>query len=145
MASSCLAWAIVLRQCSQCDWATIRKFSDNAHISSHRPYGFSQCRYQQIAAFFESRDAVLGNPEPFGDTGLRELAGLPKVAQAHFLSDYLSRAVFYLLALSWAQFPNYFIHVHRHGYVPLSNPVKMGVKTLVGLPYQLAIEALFAS
>ena len=71
---------------------------------------------------FRIVEPCLSNSESLVDAGRSELAGLSEITQAHFLGDYFSRAVLDLLPLGWTQLPNYFIHVHGHGYVPFPLP-----------------------
>src|SRR2546429_1321252 len=44
----------------------------------------------------------------------------PRSTLFPYTTLFRSRAVLYLPALGWAQFPNYYIHVYGHGYVPLT-------------------------
>jgi len=53
------------------------------------PSRFPESGQQEIAALFEPRDAVLGDPEGLGDADLCQLAGLPKLTQCHFLGNEL--------------------------------------------------------
>src|SRR5712691_383926 len=100
------------------DRRAVGKLGDDVHVATHGFDRFSQRGEQQVAAFFKPRDAVLGDPESLGNAGLRKLAGLSEVAQAHFLGYEFSRTVLDLLSLGSAQFPNDFIHIHGHGCVP---------------------------
>jgi hypothetical protein len=96
------------------DRRAVRKVSYDAHFAAHGFDGFSQRGKQQVAAFFEAGDAVLGDSEGLGEASLRQFAGLAEVAQAHFLGNDLSRAILDSLSLGWPQFPNYFIHICGH-------------------------------
>src|SRR5260370_28566535 len=100
------------------DRRAVGKSGSDVHVAAHGVDCFSQRGKQQVAAFFKARDAVLGDPESLGNAGLRKLAGLSEVAQAHFLGYEFSRTVLDLLSLGWAQLPNDFIHIHGHVYVP---------------------------
>jgi len=100
------------------DRRAVGKLGNDVHLATHGFDGFSQRGEQQVAAFFKPRDAVLGDPESLGNASLRKLAGLSQVAQAHFLGNEFSRTVLDLLSLGAAQFPNYFIHIYGHGYIP---------------------------
>src|SRR5882724_851856 len=100
------------------DRRAVGKLGNDAHVPAHGFDGFSQRRKQQVAAFFKAGDAVLGDSEGLGNAGLRKLAGLSDVAQAHFLGNDFNRTVLDLLSFRWAQFPNYFIHIYGHDYVP---------------------------
>jgi hypothetical protein len=106
------------RQVGKEDRRAVGKLGNDAQVATHGFDGFSQRGKQQVAAFFKPGDAVLGDPEGLGNAGLRKLAGLSQVAQAHFLRNDLGRTALDFLSLGWAQFPYDFIHIHGHGYVP---------------------------
>ena len=106
------------RQVGKEDRRAVAKLGNDVHLATHGFDRFSQRGEQQVAAFFKPRDAVLGDPESLGNAGLRKLAGLSEIAQAHFLGYEFSRTVLDLLSLGWFQLPNDFIHIHGHGYVP---------------------------
>jgi hypothetical protein len=50
---------------------TIRELGSNAHIAAHYLDCFSRGGEQQITALFETRSAVLSDPESLGNAGLR--------------------------------------------------------------------------
>jgi hypothetical protein len=58
-------------------------------------------------------------PNDFREAYLRELARRAQFLQGHFLSDQLSRARFYLLALRGAQSFYFVFHIHSHSYFSL--------------------------
>lgn len=109
---------MLFRQVGKEDRRAIGKLGNDAHVATHGFDRFSQRGEQQVAAFFKPGDAVLGDPESLGNAGLRKLAGLSEVAQAHFLGYEFSRTVLDLLSLGWAQLPNDFIHIHGHAMSP---------------------------
>ena len=112
------ATRMLFSQVGKEDRRAVGKLGNDVHLATHGFDRFSQRGEQQVAAFFKPGDAVLGDPESLGNAGLRKLAGLSQVAQAHFLGYEFSRTVLDLLSLGWAQLPNDFIHIHGHGYVP---------------------------
>ncbi len=121
------------------DRRAVGKLGNDVHLATHGFDGFSQRGEQQVAAFFKPRDAVLGDPESLGNAGLRKLAGLSQVAQAHFLGNEFSRTVLDLLSLGWAQLPNDFIHIYGqfHCHSMIYNPygvksISIGVRILSG-------------
>jgi len=109
------------RQVGKEDRRAVGKLGNDVHVATHGFDRFSQRGEQQVAAFFKPRDAVLSDPESFGNAGLRQLAGLSEVAQAHFLGYEFTRTVLDLLSLGWAQLPNDFIHIHRHAMSPFQS------------------------
>ena len=105
------------RDTGQHDRRAVREFSDKRQIATHRLDGLPERGQQEVAALFEARNAVLGDPEGLGHADLRALAGLAELAQGHFLGNQLRRANLDLLALSEAQLPEFVINVHSHGYL----------------------------
>ena len=86
-------------------------------------------RYASPAA----RYAVLRNAELLGHAHLRKLHGpcATREAHGHFLGDQLRGARLDLLALSWAQLPDFVLHIYRHRYFPLVKNLKSRDSCLV--------------
>src|ERR1022692_3425316 len=84
----------------------VGEFSDKRQAPAHGRDGLPERGEQQVAALFEPRNTVLGDPESFSQPDLRELARVPQLAQGHLLRDQLSGAGLDLLALGGAQFPD---------------------------------------
>lgn len=61
----------------------VREFRDQGQSSAHSFDGFAEGRKQEIAALFESRNAILIDSKSLGDADLRKLAGFPKLTQGH--------------------------------------------------------------
>jgi hypothetical protein len=114
------AWRGILGQVGKHDWRAIGKLGDDAYIAAHRLDRFSARRKQQVAAIFESRNAVLSDSKSLSEACLRELAGLAQIAQAHFFCYQFRRAILDFFPLGWTEFPNDCIHAHGHAYVPFA-------------------------
>jgi len=106
---------MVCGQVGQDDGGAVGELGDDADVAAHGVYGLAQSGEQEIAAFFEARDAVLGDAEDFGDAGLSEFAGFAKIAKAHFFSDELGGAGRDPFALRGIESSEFGVHVYRHG------------------------------
>jgi hypothetical protein len=84
------------------DRGMVGKLSENADVATHSFDRFSQSGEQEIAAFFETRNTVLGYAKNLREAGLGKFAGFAEFTQGHFLGDQPSRAGFDFLASSGA-------------------------------------------
>jgi hypothetical protein len=115
--SACgLRLRIVFCNATQNNWRTVGEFSDEREISAHGLNGLAESGKQQIAALFKARNTVLGDSESLGHANLREFAGVPELAQSHFLRDQLSSASLDLFSLGRALLVDFVIYLRRHGY-----------------------------
>jgi hypothetical protein len=101
--SACgLRLQVVSSNAGQNNRRTVGEFSDKREVSAHGLDGLPESGKQQIAALFKARNTVLGDTESLGHADLRELAGVPELAQGHFLCDQLNSAGLDLLPLGGA-------------------------------------------
>src|SRR4029077_13243846 len=103
--------SLLLGNAGENDRRAVREFSHERELTAHGLDGLAQRGQQEIAAFFEPRDTVLGYPESLRDANLREFARVPQFAQGHLLGDQLSGAGLDLLSLCGAQFLDNVVHV----------------------------------
>ena len=70
----------------------VGKLSDKEEVAPHGYDVAAQGRNEQVGTFFQAGNAVLASLEDFSDAGLGKAAGLPEIAQGHFLGDELCGA-----------------------------------------------------
>jgi hypothetical protein len=76
---------------------------DSMTGAAHGLDGLSESRKQEIAALFEARNTILGDPEFLGHANLRELASSPQLTQGQIPRNRIRRAGLDLPALGRAQ------------------------------------------
>ena len=76
---------VILGDARQHDWRTVGEFGHQRQVPAHCLDRLPQRGQQQIAALLKPRDAVLRDPKLLRHAHLRQLAGLAKLAQGHFL------------------------------------------------------------
>jgi hypothetical protein len=83
---------------------SVGELSDKGEVAPHGYDIATQGGNEQVGTFFQAGNAVLASLEDFSDARLGKAAGLPEIAQGHFLGDELCGAALDFLPARCAEF-----------------------------------------